>query len=254
MKGPGEVGRRFVVLAAACAVIVLAGSCGGGGENPEPKGAGGRRGGSGADASGSAATDHLTRAEQAMGTLDDYTFRGTTTLPVDASSPFAGEEIATTQHVAGDSCETVISLDGVVQMTRRNIDGTTYQQLSPALLESSGLDASTQAQLNGRWTAAPGDPAANCDMTRLSESLDLDSIHKVGPAKLRGRDAIEYVAAAKTDDRVSVRIWIATGDEPLVLRISGGMGGVDLDQTLVSFNDGLAIKPPTPDLIVEPQN
>lgn len=193
------------------------------------------------------------RAEDAMAGLDDYTYRGSIPLPLESTHPLHGRQAASTMRVTADGdCETVISFGDGLTITRRSIGDTMYQQMSPEMMEVSQIDDATQAALVGRWTAQPDDPGSTCDMTQLAASIDPDTLRRVGDRSVQQQAAVEYSAQAREDDRLTIRMWIATGRRPLILRLVAAMSGVDMDTTLVSYNDGFTIVEPAADSVVRP--
>jgi len=194
------------------------------------------------------------RAEDAMAGLDDYTYRGSIPLLLESTHPLHGRQAASTMRVTADGdCETVISFGDGLTITRRSIGDTMYQQMSPEMMEVSQIDDATQAALVGRWTAQPDDPRSTCDMTQLASSIDPDTLRRVGDRSVQQQAAVEYSAQASEDDRLAIRMWIATGRQPLILRLVAAMSGVDMDATLVSYNDGFKIEEPAADSVVRPQ-
>lgn len=245
--GPKDGAARWTTrTAVGIAAVALVSGCGGGGDD-------------GADPAGAPATadrqvaSAFAAAERAMSELDDYTFRGLVPLPEDSSNPLGGRDAVSTTRVTADGrCETIVSMGDGVTSTRRTIDGTSYQQFSDAFLEISELDGATKDSLRGRWTAQPDDAGSSCDVADLSGSVDLTTAREVGPGVVRGVDGVEYEAEATEDPRASVRVWIAAGPNPLVLKLESAVGGVDTEMSLVSYDDGFTIDEPAPDLVIQP--
>lgn len=244
-KGSGTLMRVWRLLAVATMIIGFLSGCGGGSDSSSKVR-------STSVDPGTAASDQFAEVERVMGTLDDYTFRGDIRLPEVDSNPISGRPGVMTMRVTADGrCESVMEISGAGALSRRTIGGTTYQQLSDDFLEISEMDDSTKAALRGRWTAQPDNPDSTCDATKLSQSIDLASVEEVDTEVVRGTDARVYEASAKTDPSMLVRVWVASGSRPLLLRIASTAGGVELDLTLASFNDGFTIEAPPADLVID---
>jgi hypothetical protein len=197
--------------------------------------------------------DVLVAAQQGMAELTDYTYRGTLKLPKDPSNVLGGRHVTATIKVTADGrCQTVLTFEDLGNMIRRSIDGTTYQQYSDELLANATLDDATKDVLRDHWTAQPDSPDANCDISQISRSLDLTTARELGSSVIRGVDAVGFQGHADTDARVKVRVWLSTGDDARVLRITGGIPGGDSTITLVSENDGFTIDKPPAGAVVHP--
>lgn len=196
----------------------------------------------------------LVAAEAGMDQLSDYTFRGTMTLPDDPSSPLGGREVLITAKVTADGrCQTVITVPRFGNAIRRTIDGTTYQQFSDEFLDKTEMDQATKRMLRGHWTAQPDEAATTCDAAELSRAVDLYTARELGSSVIRGVDVVGFEGHATSDARVEVRFWLSTGDDARVVRISGGIGGVDSTVTLVSEDDEFTIEEPQPGRVLHQQ-
>lgn len=186
--------------------------------------------------------DALLRAEQTMARMDDLTYRGTWEAP-EGPDPFAGREVTTTLRVTADGrCEQVHETADGVRVTGRNIHGTMWMNRSDEYLTHMPPEYQEDS---GLWGADDADPPEACDITSLSESLDLDTVEQVGRATVAGR--VEYVATSAHPQPGSngvVRFWITRGNNPLIGRIAGQFGWLHGSADLVSTNDGLKIPEP----------
>ncbi|WP_455357336.1 hypothetical protein [Streptomyces sp. SYSU K217416] len=162
-------------------------------------------------------------------------------------------------------CEGTVGIDGATAEIVKSGKATYLKGDSAFWKEAAAQDDGSDGAagdmlaelLKGRWLKVPagaegtGDLAEVCDLDSLLKNMDADDTDGVTKGKAAEVDGKPAITLTEKEDGGTTTVYVATEDEPYILKVTKAGGDEPGEMTLTDYNKPVKPKAPPADEVVD---